>query len=458
MSLSIVILAAGQGTRMRSSLPKVLQPLANRPLLDHVIDCAEKLEAESIHVVYGFGGDEVKAQLAHRNVNWVLQAEQLGTGHAVAQAMPAISDDDIVLVLYGDVPLTSPDTLRPLIEGAKDDALVILSADLNDPTGYGRIVRDTGGQVQSIVEQKDTNDEQKRIREINTGLLAAPAKRLRGWLKNLKNENAQGEYYLTDIAEMAARDKVGLEAVKASNVEETQGINDKKQLAEAEAAYRKICAERLMREGATLIDPNRIDVRGEVTIDADVIIDVNVIFEGNVSLGAGVRVGPFSYLKDVSVGANTEILSHCVLDQAVVGKACTIGPFARLRPATELADKAKIGNFVETKKVKVGEGSKVSHLTYVGDALIGRDVNVGAGTITCNYDGVNKHKTVIGDGAFIGSGTQLVAPVTVAEGATIGAGSVITHDTPANTLTVARGRQVSLENWTRPAKKPKTEN
>ncbi|MEM7280798.1 MAG: bifunctional UDP-N-acetylglucosamine diphosphorylase/glucosamine-1-phosphate N-acetyltransferase GlmU [Pseudomonadota bacterium] len=457
MSLSIVILAAGQGTRMRSSKPKVLQPLAGRALLEHVIDCAEGLDADSVHVVYGFGGDQVTDALSHRKVSWVLQAEQLGTGHAVAQAMPNVSDDDCVLVLYGDVPLVRTETLDPLVQGAKAGSLVILSARLDNPHGYGRIVRNTDGVVQSIVEQKDASPDQQKINEINTGLLAVPAKHLRRWLGSLSNNNAQGEYYLTDVAEMAVKDGVAIEAIVAADVAETQGINDKIQLAEAESTYRQMRTRELMVSGATLLDPSRVDVRGNVTIGKDVTIDVDVILEGEVVLGDGVTVGPFSHLKDVSIGADSNIHSHSVLDQALVGQRCNIGPYARIRPGTELADQAKIGNFVETKKAQIGEGSKVNHLTYVGDSIIGQNVNVGAGTITCNYDGANKHQTVIGDDAFIGSGTQLVAPVTVGSGANIGAGSVITKDAPADTLTVGRARQVEIKGWTRPTKKPKTE-
>ncbi len=453
MGLSIVILAAGQGTRMRSSKPKVLQPLAGRSLLDHVIDCAERLEAKQTHVVYGFGGDQVTEALQHRDVSWVLQAEQLGTGHAVAQAIPEVDDADAVLVLYGDVPLVQPETLSPLVEGAQSGSLVILSAELDNPHGYGRIVRNNRGVVQEIVEQKDASPEQQAINEINTGLLAAPAKHLRRWLSELSNENAQGEYYLTDIAAMAVADNVPLEAIVAKNVAETQGINDKIQLAEAEAAHRVFQARKLMTQGATLIDPNRIDVRGEVTLGQDVSIDIDVILEGNVELGDGVQVGPYCHLKDVVVGEGTKIESHSVLDTAKVGQRCSIGPFARIRPGTQLAEEAKVGNFVETKKANIGKGSKVNHLTYIGDSDIGTNVNVGAGTITCNYDGANKHQTVIGDNAFIGSGTQLVAPVTVGAGANIGAGSVITKDAPANQLTVGRGRQVTIEGWSRPQKK-----
>jgi bifunctional UDP-N-acetylglucosamine pyrophosphorylase/glucosamine-1-phosphate N-acetyltransferase len=457
MALSIVILAAGQGKRMKSELPKVLQPLAGRPMVSHVVDCARSLDARAIHVVYGHGGEAVRALLTAERVNAVLQAEQLGTGHAVQQAMPAISDDDLVLVLYGDVPLIRRETLEQLIAQAGEKSIALLSVVLEDPTGYGRIVRNTAGNVVRIVEQKDANRKELAIREVNTGLMAVSATHLRRWLGALRNDNAQGEYYLTDVVVAAVKEGLEVNAVIAPTVSEVLGINDKVQLAEVEAAHRRERANELMRAGVTVADPARLDVRGKVTVGFDVYLDINVVLVGNVKLGNRVKIGPNCYIRDAEIGDDTELFPNCVIDTAIIGPNCRIGPFARLRPETNLQRDVHIGNFVEVKKTRIGAGSKANHLTYLGDAIIGEKVNVGAGTVTCNYDGANKSTTIIGDGAFIGSGSMLVAPVQVGANATIGAGSTVSREAPANKRTVARTRQVTVEGWKRPVKKPKPE-
>jgi bifunctional UDP-N-acetylglucosamine pyrophosphorylase / glucosamine-1-phosphate N-acetyltransferase len=455
MALHVVILAAGQGTRMKSERPKVLQPLAGRPLLAHVLERAAGLGAHASHVVYGYGGDAVPAAFPGADVHWVLQAERLGTGHAVAQAMPGVPDDAVVLVLYGDVPLVEPATLRPLLRAAGAGQLALLSVELEEPSGYGRVIRDGDGRVMRIVEQKDATPAELAVREVNTGILAAPAARLRGWLGRLSNANAQGEYYLTDVVAMAVQEGVAVEAHVAPTVTEVLGVNDRAQLAELEQALRRHHAAELLAGGVTLVDPERVDVRGSLACGQDVVIDVNAVFEGRVELGDGVSVGPNAYIRDSRLGAGCVVLPNTVIDGAEIGTGCELGPFARIRPGTELADGVKVGNFVEVKESRVGAGSKVNHLSYVGDAEIGTRVNVGAGTITCNYDGANKHRTVIGDGAFIGSNTALVAPVEIGAGATIGAGSTISKDAPAGELTLARGRQVTVSGWKRPVKKPK---
>ena len=452
MPLSVVILAAGQGKRMKSDLPKVLQPVAGRPMLDHVIRCAAELSPEAIHVVYGHGGERVREALAAAPVAWVLQAEQHGTGHALMQAAPAIPDDHTVLVLYGDVPLTQASTLRQLLGQTGPSSLAILSVRLPDPTGYGRVLRDNAGSVYRIVEQKDATRKELAVDEVNTGLMAAPTGKLKGWLGRLSNDNAQGEYYLTDVVAMAVRDGLKVEAVVAPTVAEVLGVNDKLQLAQVEAEYRRMRAAQLMLDGVTVADPARLDVRGEVEHGRDVFLDVNVVLEGRVKLGDRARIGPNVVLRDCEIGADTVVHPNCVLEKSVVGNQCSIGPFARLRPGNRLADGVHIGNFVEAKNSEIGEGSKANHLSYLGDTTVGRKVNVGAGTITCNYDGANKHRTHIGDGAFIGSGSMLVAPVTVGEQATIGAGSTITKDAPAGKLTLERSKQVSLDGWKRPVK------
>lgn len=450
--LHVVILAAGQGSRMKSALPKVLHPVAGKPMLHHVVDTATRLGAEKIHIVIGHGAEQVRASLSNESVNWVLQTEQLGTGHAVAQALPDLPEDARVLVLYGDVPLTRVETLAGMVDHLGEDNLALLTVTMDDPKGYGRIVRGNDGRVQAIVEHKDASAEQLVIREVNTGILAVSARRLRSWLPTLSNRNAQGEYYLTDIIAMAVDHGLSVDVAQPDNVFEVQGVNNRVQLAEMERWYQAQQAERLMTEGASLADPARIDVRGELTIGNDLWIDVNVVFEGEVSLGSRVVIGPNCVIRNSRIGDGTEIKANSVIEDSVIGDEAEIGPFARLRPGTELANRTKVGNFVETKKAKVGEGSKINHLSYVGDATLGERVNVGAGTITCNYDGVNKHQTVIGNGVFVGSNTSLVAPVAVAEGATIGAGSTITRDVDRQELAVARGKQRNIQGWERPEK------
>jgi bifunctional UDP-N-acetylglucosamine pyrophosphorylase/glucosamine-1-phosphate N-acetyltransferase len=453
MPLSVVILAAGQGKRMKSDLPKVLQPLAGRPLLGHVLDTAAGLEAAATCVVYGHGGEQVLQAFEGRDVRWALQAEQHGTGHAVMQAMPAIPDDHLVLILYGDVPLVQLDTLARLVAAAGNDAVSLLSVMLPDPTGYGRIVRDGAGNVVRIVEHKDANAKERAIHESNTGLMCVPAGRLRSWLAALKNDNAQGEYYLTDIIVMAVRSGCQVHAVVAPTVTEVLGVNDKVQLAELEGAYRRQRATALMLDGVTIVDPARFDARGPVSVGRDVHVDVNVVLEGTVKLGNRVHIGPNVVIRDCDIGDDVVIHANCVLDRAMVGARSIVGPFARLRPDAKLHEDVHVGNFVEVKKAELKRGAKANHLTYLGDATIGEKVNVGAGTITCNYDGVNKWRTEIGAGAFIGSGTMLVAPVKVGAGATIGAGSTITRDTPDDKLTLERSKQVTIDSWKRPEKK-----
>ena len=452
MKLAVVILAAGQGKRMKSDLPKVLQPLAGVPLLGHVVSRARTLNPSSIHVVYGHGGDAVREALAKEKLQWALQAEQLGTGHAVMQAMPNVADDELVLVLYGDVPLIRAETLRQLIDAAGAKAMSLLTVMLDNPAGYGRIVRQRGA-IQKIVEQKDASKAQLKIREGNSGIMAVPAKLLRKWLGKLRNSNAQGEYYLTDVIAMAVKDKVKVTPLIAPTVAEVLGVNDKVQLAELEAMHRAERARELMIAGATLADPARIDVRGEITLGRDVFLDANVLLEGKVTLGDRVRVGPNTVLRDVSIGADSVIHPNSVLEQSELGAGCLIGPYARVRPGSKLGAGVHIGNFVELKKTVIADGSKANHLTYLGDAIIGKGVNVGAGTITCNYDGVNKSTTTIDDGAFIGSGNMLVAPVRIGKNATTGAGSTITKDAPDGQLTLSRGKQLTLEGWKRPEKK-----
>ncbi len=453
MPLSVVILAAGQGKRMHSDLPKVLQPLGGRTLLEHVVDTATRLNPASIHVVYGHGGEQVPDALKHLPVRWVLQAEQLGTGHALMQALPAVAEDDIVLVLYGDVPLVRTSTLQKLVDSAARGELAVLTARLTDPGGYGRVLRDTEAQVQSIVEHKDANTEQRRIDEINTGLMACKAAWLRRWLANLGNHNAQKEYYLPDVIAMAVAEGLLVDAIAASGESEVAGVNDRQQLAAAETTLRQRIAAALMYQGVTLRDPARIDVRGQLNCGRDVCIDINCIFEGTVSLGNRVGIGPNVVIRDCEIGDDTQVFANSVLDGAQIGARVRIGPFARIRPESQLADETHVGNFVEVKKSRLGRGSKANHLSYLGDTEVGREVNIGAGTITCNYDGVNKYPTVIGDGAFIGSNTSLVAPVTVGPGATIGAGSVITKEAPADALSVARAEQKTVAGWKRPRKK-----
>jgi bifunctional UDP-N-acetylglucosamine pyrophosphorylase/glucosamine-1-phosphate N-acetyltransferase len=453
MRVSVVILAAGQGKRMNSDLPKVLQPLAGRPLLEHVIHVSRELDPENIFVVYGHGGVQVQSALAVEDVDWVLQADQLGTGHAVMQAMPVIPDDEIVLVLYGDVPLVQASSLKSLLAASAGNALALLTVELEDPTGYGRIIREAGtGNIIAILEHRDATPDQRRIREANTGLLAAPAAALRQWLSGIGRNNAQGEYYLTDVVAGAVQSGTPVVAVTVADRVDVLGVNDKVQLAEVEAAYRARKTRELMVAGATLADPTRVDIRGAVTVERDVFIDVNVVLEGRVHLGARVTIEAGCVIRDARIGADTQVKAHSVIENAMIGEECRIGPFARLRPGTVLADQVHIGNFVEIKNSSFGSGSKAGHLTYIGDAEVGREVNVGAGTVTCNYDGANKWPTLIEDGAFVGSGSMLVAPVRIEAGATIGAGSTITATATQNKLTLTRARQVTVDTWTRPAK------
>ncbi|WP_374472971.1 bifunctional UDP-N-acetylglucosamine diphosphorylase/glucosamine-1-phosphate N-acetyltransferase GlmU [Arenimonas sp.] len=452
-ALHVIILAAGEGKRMKSRTPKVLQRIAGRPMLAHVIEAARALGAAGIHVVYGHGGDQVRAAFADQaDLRWAEQAEQLGTGHAVQQAMPGVPEAARVLVLYADVPLITVATLRRLLEAATDRAAV-LAETLADPTGYGRVLLDGNGHVQAIVEHKDADEAQRAVRLVNTGVVAAPASDLRRWLGQLRNDNAQGEFYLTDIFAMARRDGRAAAHTPCDVPGEAEGANDPLQLARLERAFQRRAAEALMRAGVRFADPSRYDQRGHVEAGMDVEIDANVVLEGRVVLGDGVRIGPFCRLRDVVLGAGTVVAAHSDLEGVVAGEGCTIGPFARLRPGTELAEGVHIGNFVETKKSRLGPGSKANHLSYLGDAEIGSRVNIGAGTITCNYDGVNKSTTTIGDGAFIGSNSSLVAPVEIGAEATIGAGSVISKPAPAGKLTVARGRQVTVDGWQRPKKR-----
>ena len=451
--LSVVILAAGQGKRMRSDLPKVLQPLAGHSLLSHVLDAAVALKPALIHVVYGHGGEAVRLAVRADNLRWVLQAEQLGTGHAVKCALPGIPDDHTVLVLYGDVPLIRTDTLKKLLALVDAKSMALLSAKFANPDGYGRVVRNARGQVTRIVEQRDCDARQRKIKECNTGVLAANAKSLKRALARLKPANSQREYYLTDIIAMAVKDKIKVAPLVAPTEVEVQGVNDKLQLAALETEYRRERAQALMLAGVTVIDPARIDVRGSIACGRDVVLDVNVVLEGPVRLGSGVRVGANCVLSQVQVGRGTEIKPNCVIERAQIGEDCVVGPFSRIRPETTLHDRVHIGNFVEVKKSDVGAGSKANHLSYIGDTTLGAGVNVGAGSVTCNYDGVNKWLTEIGDNVFIGSGTMMVAPVKIGDGATIGAGSTITKDAPPGKLTLERSSQKTIEGWQRPVKK-----
>ncbi|GAB2787600.1 bifunctional UDP-N-acetylglucosamine diphosphorylase/glucosamine-1-phosphate N-acetyltransferase GlmU [Halomonas shantousis] len=451
MALDVVILAAGQGTRMRSAKPKVLHRLAGKPMIRHVIETADSLEVGRLHVVVGHGAEQVREALADKTLDFALQAEQKGTGHAVAQTLEALGDGK-VLVLYGDVPLIRRDTLAALLAETDETHLGLLTVTLDDPTGYGRIVRDGQGHVTAIVEHKDASEAQRDIQECNTGILATTAEQLRRWLPRLSADNAQGEYYLPDVIAMAVSDGVAVTTVAPASPVEVEGVNDRLQLARLERAYQRDQAERLMREGVALADPARLDVRGSLRCGRDVEIDVGCVFEGEVELADGVRIGPYCVIRDSRLGEDSVIEAHSVIDGAQATGGNHVGPFARLRPGTRLARGAKVGNFVETKNAEVGEGSKINHLSYVGDARLGRNVNIGAGTITCNYDGANKHRTDIGDNAFIGSNSALVAPVAVGDGATIGAGSTISRDVEANALAVARGRQISKAGWRRPRK------
>lgn len=450
--LNIVVLAAGKGTRMRSKLPKVLHVLAGESLLSRVLNTARDLGSKNLCVVVGHGAEQVRAATSAIDVNFVEQMPQLGTGHALQLAASHLNDAYPTLVLYGDVPLTQLSTLQKLVDAAAN-GMALLTVNLDDPTGYGRIVRNEAGVVQRIVEHKDASDAERSIQEVNTGVLIAPTVELKDWLSQLSNDNVQGEYYLTDVIGMAVRDGVLVNTAQPAAEWETLGVNSKVQLAELETIWRSEVAKGLLEAGVTLADPARIDVRGSLKCGMDVSIDVGCVFEGQVTLGDDVRVGPYCVIRNSTIAAGAEIAAFSHIDGAVVGEVSKVGPYARLRPDAVLAEKTHIGNFVEIKKATVGVGSKINHLSYIGDATIGSGVNVGAGVITCNYDGVNKFQTVIGDGAFIGSDSQLVAPVTVGAGATIGAGSTITKDTPEHTLTLSRAKQMSVPAWVRPLKK-----
>jgi bifunctional UDP-N-acetylglucosamine pyrophosphorylase/glucosamine-1-phosphate N-acetyltransferase len=449
--VNVVILAAGQGKRMHSDLPKVLHRLAGRPLLAHVLDCARALDPARIAVVYGYGGEAVREAIGDETVRWVKQEPQLGTGHAVQQALAALADSAQTLVLYGDVPLTQSATLRSLVAAA-GNGMAILTVELDEPTGYGRIVRE-GGAVKRIVEEKDATPAERAIREVNTGIMALPTGRLAGWLASLGNDNAQREYYLTDVVALAVKEGVAVRAVQPGAVWETLGVNSRGQLAGLERAHQRLVAGRLLEAGVSLADPARIDVRGRLECGRDVAIDVNCVFEGDVALGDRVSVGANCVLRNVRIAADTRIEPFCHLEEADIGRACRIGPYARLRPGARLAEDVHVGNFVEVKASTIGAGSKANHLAYIGDSEVGRNVNVGAGTITCNYDGANKHRTIIEDDVFIGSDTQLVAPVRVGRGATLGAGTTLTEDAPPGELTISRARQATVPGWKRPQKK-----
>jgi len=451
MSVSAIVLAAGKGTRMKSSLPKVLHPIAGKPMVQHILDTLTQVGVTQTNLIYGHGAEQLQSALAHNAINWCLQAEQLGTGHAVQQAVPHINDADDVLILVGDAPLIKAETLNKLLTEKQQADLVLLTVEVEDPTGMGRIIRE-GDQVTAIVEHKDASEVQRQINEINTGIMLMGGANLKRWLGALNNDNAQQEYYLTDVIEMAAQEAKVIKAVKASSEVEVEGINNRVQLAKIECAYQHQRAEQLMLDGVSLADPYRIDVRGELSTGQDVWIDVNVVFEGTVQLGNNVKIGANCVLKDCRVADNAVIEPFSMLDQAEVGEQCSVGPYARLRPGSVMKAKSRVGNFVEMKKTELGEGSKANHLTYLGDTQVGAGANIGAGTITCNYDGVNKFKTTIGDGAFIGSNSSLVAPVNVAAQATVGAGSVINKDVEEQQLAIARGKQRNLDGWQRPTK------
>jgi bifunctional UDP-N-acetylglucosamine pyrophosphorylase/glucosamine-1-phosphate N-acetyltransferase len=453
MALSVIILAAGQGTRMKSHLPKVLHPLAGRSLLEHVHMAASQFPKTDVHIVYGHRGERVREVLSHLKAKWVEQARQLGTGHAVMQAMPAVRQADTVLILYGDVPLITHATLQRLVDAAGRKDFGLLTVELENPTGYGRIVRDSHGNVQRIVEQKDASEAEQAIHEVNTGMMAVSAKLLQGWVDRLSNKNAQKEYYLTDVIEMAVKDQVRVNTVSPESPYEVMGVNDRAQLAELERYYQYVQAQHLMKRGVTLHDPSRFDLRGELEVGQDVSIDVNVVLEGRVRLGNRVSIGPNNVLRNVTIGDDVAILANCLIEDAAIGDGARVGPFSRIRPDSVLGQDVHVGNFVEVKKSVVAKGSKLNHLSYIGDAEIGSNTNIGAGTITCNYDGAHKHKTIIGDNVFIGSDCQLVAPVKVGDGATLGAGTTLAKDAPAGKLTISRVRQQVVDDWQRPKKK-----
>ncbi|MFV1872420.1 MAG: bifunctional UDP-N-acetylglucosamine diphosphorylase/glucosamine-1-phosphate N-acetyltransferase GlmU [Oleiphilus sp.] len=452
MSLHIVILAAGQGSRMKSDMPKVLHKVAGKPMLQHVVDTTAELDANGIHVVIGHGADSVKSSIVGEIV-WSYQEQQLGTGHAVAQALPAIPKDSKVLILYGDVPLISKQTLTSMLATVDEENIALLTVELENPKGYGRIIRNFEGNIKAIVEEKDANDEEKDIHEVNTGIMALSSNLLHDIIPKLGNDNAQGEYYLTDLIELANKQGKRIKGSQPQHEQEVQGVNNRLQLCELECWYQSQVAEELLLSGVTLFDPHRIDVRGNLSCGKDVEIDINCVFIGDVSLGNNVKIGPNCIIQQSRIGDNTVVLANTMIDNSVIAESASIGPFARLRPGTHLAKRTKIGNFVETKKTTVGEGSKINHLSYVGDAVLGESVNVGAGTITCNYDGVNKFLTEIEDGVFVGSNTSLVAPVKIGANATIGAGSTVTKDVDKEQLAVARSKQSNINGWQRPTKK-----
>ena len=452
MPLSVVILAAGKGTRMKSSIPKVLHKLANKPLVEHVYDTAKDLGAEEVIVIYGHGGDQVKETCKHFDAKWVEQKEQLGTGHAVMQAFDLVNLNNNVLVLYGDVPLTKKETLEELLDGS-EGKVGLLSVNLDNPFGYGRILRNTENQVTGIIEQKGASEEQQKIQEVNTGILSCNGETLKRLLNNIDNKNSQGEYYLTDIFELAEKENIEIKTAQPKASYEVEGVNNRLQMATLERIYQRDIADELMTNGVALADPSRIDVRGNADISNDVFIDINAVIEGNVKIGSGTNIGPNCVIINSTIGENVNIKANCVLENAIVENNCEVGPFARLRPETHLSENAKVGNFVEIKKANIGVGSKVNHLSYIGDTDMGSNVNVGAGTITCNYDGANKHKTIIGNDVFVGSDTQLVAPVTIGNGVTVGAGATVTKDVPEGMLVISRSPQKSISGWERPLKK-----
>lgn len=451
--LQVIILAAGKGTRMFSKKPKVLHELAGKTLLRHVVDSATSMQADSITIVFGHGGNEVQHSIGNTTVNWCEQKEQLGTGHAVQQAINTISDSADVLILYGDVPLLKAETLEKLILAKKEGSLALLTACLENPSGYGRIVRNKHSNIEKIVEEKDANDKIKLISEINSGVMVVRGDKLKLWLSKIGNNNAQNEYYLTDLVELAVTEGEIVDSYILDDHKQIEGINNKLQLADLEREHQRRQAKKLMLKGVTLRDPERFDLRGELSIGQDVVIDINVIIEGSCHIGNNVSIGANSILKDVNIADNVTILENCILEKSTIEQACTIGPFARLRPETQLDKNVKVGNFVEIKKSHIAQGSKVNHLSYIGDTQMGQDVNIGAGTITCNYDGAYKHLTRIGDNAFIGSNTALVAPIEIGSGATIGAGSTLSKDAEAEKLTFTRATQKSLSGWQRPSKK-----
>ena len=456
MKITTIILAAGKGTRMCSQLPKVLHQIANRPLLKHVYDMSSQLENNNIKIVYGHGADLVRDTLKDIDVSWIEQKQQLGTGHAVQQTCDQFADSDTVLILYGDVPLLKLSTVKELINNVNSQSIALLTVNLEDATGYGRIVRNPLGQVTKIVEQKDATAAEQLIKEGNTGIMAVQGQQLKKWLGQLGNNNAQGEYYLTDVIEMAVADGIAVITSQPISVDEVLGVNNRIQLSHLERVYQSEQADLLMEQGVTLMDPARFDLRGSIeSLGTDIIIDVNVILEGKNSIGSNVRIGANTYINNSIIADNVDILANCIIDNAIIGQASKIGPFARLRPETVLAEQVHIGNFVEIKKSSIATASKINHLSYIGDATVGSHVNIGAGTITCNYDGVNKFRTIIEDGAFIGSDSQLVAPVIIGKNATIGAGSTITKDSPEHQLTLSRTKQVSISGWQRPVKQEK---